>query len=475
MNDTTLTIIDQEPAPLLSTRMTGLAQMYVDARRQQGEQLLVMARAVALAREEAQHGEWGIWLEAVQLQERAARRLIAVHNRASLSPKFAEAVRQNWFNASVAALVAERDDDEALLKQLLALPEPPSARQAQALANPATLPDLKPEPSAEEPLTRAELAALAEAGWTPTSASGAGLVEFSRAGSSATVLQPPSFYRAILAGRANMAQELGVVEPAAPVPGSEAPIIRILVERARIDGLNARATHDTAIGAGVLIWADDEDPDKLLPLPPDEAAAWLDRYEEEAAAQDVRHAPPSQPTPQVPAGWQLNKTDRGYFCADRGGFNFTNTCATAQEAIAEAIELSTEAGRKAHAAALHPPASRVNALSQQAQAERLPEPTYTIPAPAGATFDEDSFASVEILVDDLHEAMQAGDRGAALRTWLTIGETLLNGCVFSFSSDELPQALLARLRNKADADDDSVIAEFEVALGGAFATEEVAA
>lgn len=155
----TVAIIDQHPEPLLSTRMTGLAQMYVDARRQQGEQLLVMGRAVALAREEAQHGEWNIWLEAVQLQERTARRLIAIHNRASISARFAEAVRNNWFNASVAALVAERDDDEALLRRLLALPEPPTAREAQALANPATLPDLNaatlpavPTPAEPEPV-----------------------------------------------------------------------------------------------------------------------------------------------------------------------------------------------------------------------------------------------------------------------------------------------------------------------------------
>jgi hypothetical protein len=233
MNTTTLTIIDQ--APLLSSRMTGLAQMYVDARRQQGEQLLVMARAVALAREEAQHGEWGIWCDAVQLQERFARRLIAIHNRASISPKFAEAVKQNWFNATVAALVAERDDDEVLLGRLLGLPEPPTRQEVQALANPAPVPDLK-----------------------------------------------------------------AVSEPSS-IPRSEAPIIRALVARAEQAGLNARATHDEAIGAGVLIWADDEDPDKLLPLLPDDAVAWLDRFEEEAATQDMRMAPQADLVNDPPA------------------------------------------------------------------------------------------------------------------------------------------------------------------------------
>src|SRR5262245_31469354 len=68
--------------PLLSAPLEDLARQYVQARRRNGESLLEMAACLAKAKEQANYGEWKIWLDATQTSQEAARRLANIHRRA---------------------------------------------------------------------------------------------------------------------------------------------------------------------------------------------------------------------------------------------------------------------------------------------------------------------------------------------------------------------------------------------------------
>lgn len=124
-------------------------QRHVDrtlaADRKGGEALWEKACAVADARADAEHGDWGRYLTATGQDERAARRLIDIAERGRADARFRDAIIGGWLTFSVAAIVAHAE--QALLDHLLAAPTPPSRRQVEALANPAPVPDLKPAPS----------------------------------------------------------------------------------------------------------------------------------------------------------------------------------------------------------------------------------------------------------------------------------------------------------------------------------------
>jgi hypothetical protein len=130
------------PPGALSESLQDCARRALAADRKGGEALLEKATAIADARKAAQHGDWLTFLAAIRLDERAARRLCAIHERAASDERFADAVRRGWLTFSVAAIAAQAD--EQLLEALLVQEAPPTVREAQALANPnpATLPDL---------------------------------------------------------------------------------------------------------------------------------------------------------------------------------------------------------------------------------------------------------------------------------------------------------------------------------------------
>jgi ribosomal protein L37AE/L43A len=95
-----------------------------------GEALLEKSAAILEARHNAGRGDWGRFLAAIGLHERAAQRHIAIAERAGTDARFREAVRTGWLSFSVAALTAQADD--ALLEQLLTQEAPPTRRQIEA-------------------------------------------------------------------------------------------------------------------------------------------------------------------------------------------------------------------------------------------------------------------------------------------------------------------------------------------------------
>ena len=124
------------------------AQFFLDARRRVGQGLLDAARAVAEARQQARHGQWGPWLKRTRLSASEAERLIGMHQRAGADPRFAEAIRTGFLSASVAGELAQSDD--ALLEHFLTREQPPTRAEVRAekraLANPPPAGDLSPAP-----------------------------------------------------------------------------------------------------------------------------------------------------------------------------------------------------------------------------------------------------------------------------------------------------------------------------------------
>ncbi|HMQ32380.1 MAG TPA: hypothetical protein PKD53_16730 [Chloroflexaceae bacterium] len=130
-------VVAAEPGglPQLSTTMQRHVDRALAADRKGGEALWEKATAVADARVDAQrYGEWGLFLEATGLQERAAQRLVAIATRGRADGRFRDAVISGWLSFSVAHLTAQADD--ALIEQLLAAPVAPSKRQAEQLLAP---------------------------------------------------------------------------------------------------------------------------------------------------------------------------------------------------------------------------------------------------------------------------------------------------------------------------------------------------
>jgi hypothetical protein len=140
-------------APILSPQMQTYAQGYIDARKRAGDALLDQARFLALARDAAQYGEWGVFLEATQTSEDWAGRLLNIHDTAERDPKFAAAIRSNFLNLSTAYELSSAPAD--LRDRLLEAAEAPltvkSIRDEKRAANSATSRSLGPGQPAPEP------------------------------------------------------------------------------------------------------------------------------------------------------------------------------------------------------------------------------------------------------------------------------------------------------------------------------------
>lgn len=90
--------------------MRELAVRFVGARRRSGQAILEMGQILAQANDEAQYGEWDDYLEAVDLSDDTARKLMQIYRVAADDAAFADGVRRNWFQQSVAMrIVRERD------------------------------------------------------------------------------------------------------------------------------------------------------------------------------------------------------------------------------------------------------------------------------------------------------------------------------------------------------------------------------
>lgn len=156
---TTTTMTRSPAAPLVADGLSPQLQRHIDrtlaADRKGGEALWEKACAVADARADAQHGEWGRYLEATKQNERAAQRLVSIAERGRAESRFRDAVITGFLSFSVAALTSQADDQ--LLSTLMESPTPPTRYEAQALiANPTPVSGLPPADPLTAPLTKEE-------------------------------------------------------------------------------------------------------------------------------------------------------------------------------------------------------------------------------------------------------------------------------------------------------------------------------
>ena len=100
---------------MLSAPLEQHARTYIAARRMTGVKLLEAIAALAAARDVAAHGEWGLFLEAVGLDESRARAQIRLHE-ACLT------------DASMRRLIESGALTESVARELL--PAPPETRAA---------------------------------------------------------------------------------------------------------------------------------------------------------------------------------------------------------------------------------------------------------------------------------------------------------------------------------------------------------
>lgn len=118
-----------ERAGALPERLQDIARSYLGARRQSGVSLLEAARWLSEARQEAKHGEWAIFLEAIGLDESRARAQIRIHEEAQRDSLFADRIINGFLSETVArellpALPEVRD-------QVLARDTPPTLQDVR--------------------------------------------------------------------------------------------------------------------------------------------------------------------------------------------------------------------------------------------------------------------------------------------------------------------------------------------------------
>ena len=124
----TTTLLDPPPA-VLAPALDAAARRYIAARTRSGDALLEAVAALADARAAAQHGQWGIFLAAVGLDDSRARALIRLHDECRRDAALADRVRSGWLS-------------EAAARELL--PAPADVRAAvMDAAEPPTLADVR--------------------------------------------------------------------------------------------------------------------------------------------------------------------------------------------------------------------------------------------------------------------------------------------------------------------------------------------
>lgn len=124
----TTALIDTPPA-VLAPALEAHARRYIQARTRSGDALLEAVAALADARAAAAHGEWGIFLAAVGLDDSRARALIRLHDECRRDAALADRVRSGWLS-------------EAAARELLPAPAEVRAAVLDAAA-PPTLADVR--------------------------------------------------------------------------------------------------------------------------------------------------------------------------------------------------------------------------------------------------------------------------------------------------------------------------------------------
>jgi hypothetical protein len=139
----------------LSAPLQAIASRYVIARRRAGEALLDAAAALAEARQIAQHGEWGVFLQATHTSADTAERLLNIHRLASENPQFAEFIAGNMIGVSAAALLARPSTPSEAVDAVTRQGQPVSVNDVKQAIN-----AVERSPQMTEAEAKAALAAL---------------------------------------------------------------------------------------------------------------------------------------------------------------------------------------------------------------------------------------------------------------------------------------------------------------------------
>jgi len=132
-----------ERAGALPERLQDIARQYLGARRQSGVSLLEAARWLSEARQEAKHGEWSIFLEAIGLDESRARAQIRIHEEAQRDGAFADRIINGFLSETVARELLPAPTE--VRDELYARQTPPTAQDVRAAKRAAT-------PAFEQPM-----------------------------------------------------------------------------------------------------------------------------------------------------------------------------------------------------------------------------------------------------------------------------------------------------------------------------------
>lgn len=109
----------------LVPKMRELALRYVGSRRRVGEALLDACRYLSDARDQAEEGQWYLFLQVTGTSHDQAEAQINIHLRARQHPEFAEKIRSGWLNQTVASELAKSSTPSEVFTRLLEAPIPP--------------------------------------------------------------------------------------------------------------------------------------------------------------------------------------------------------------------------------------------------------------------------------------------------------------------------------------------------------------
>lgn len=109
----------------LNPGLRELALRYIGARRRFGEALLEACRCMSEARNQAEEGQWYLFLKVTGTSPDMAEAQINIHLRAQQYPSFAEKIRSGWLNQTVASELARASTPPEVLARLLEAPTPP--------------------------------------------------------------------------------------------------------------------------------------------------------------------------------------------------------------------------------------------------------------------------------------------------------------------------------------------------------------
>lgn len=148
---TTQPITTAETAPLppeaddLTAPLRELALRYIGSRRRVGEALLDACRYMSEARDQAEEGQWYLFLRVTGSSPDMAEVQINIYLRSRQNPAFAEKLRSGWLNQTVAGELAKPSTPPEVLSRLLEAPTPPKVADVKRARKDFQQPECNPD------------------------------------------------------------------------------------------------------------------------------------------------------------------------------------------------------------------------------------------------------------------------------------------------------------------------------------------